>query len=198
MYKQVMLLGLLMEKPMYGQQIREVIENHHDLLANFIKKPTIYYQLDRLAADGYLEIRRETVEAPGPGAAHDNLALRERDIYYITDKGRRYFSSLLRSMLSVYQPGLSDIDVCFFFLHHLSRQEAITLLSERHALVASYRASTAQKYAGTQDEAHRLVYDHDLTLLDAELNWLQRTVNHLCAGMDGRDQPSSAPEPTMP
>lgn len=198
MYKQVMLLGLLMEKPMYGQQIREVIENHHDLLANFIKKPTIYYQLDRLAADGYLEIRRETVEAPGPGAAHDNLALRERDIYYITDKGRRYFSSLLRSMLSVYQPGLSDIDVCFFFLHHLSRQEAITLLSERHALVASYRASTAQKYAGTQDEAHRLVYDHDLTLLDAELNWLQRTVNHLCAGMDGRDQPSPAPEPTMP
>jgi DNA-binding PadR family transcriptional regulator len=181
MYKQVMLLGLLLEKPMYGQQIREVIETHHDLLANFIKKPTIYYQLDRLAADGYLEIRRETVEAPGPGAAHDAMALRERDIYYITDRGRRYFSSLLRDMLSVYRPGLSDIDVCFFFLHHLSKQEAIALLSERHALVASYRTSTAQKYASTQDEAHRLVYDHGLTLLDAELNWLQRTVDHLRA-----------------
>ncbi|MGZ3616724.1 MAG: helix-turn-helix transcriptional regulator, partial [Ktedonobacteraceae bacterium] len=65
MYKQVMLLGLLLEKPMYGQQIREVIERHHNLFADFIKKPTIYYQLERLTQDSYLEVRRENVEAPG-------------------------------------------------------------------------------------------------------------------------------------
>jgi DNA-binding PadR family transcriptional regulator len=181
MYKQVMLLGLLLERPMYGQQIREVIETHHDLLASFIKKPTIYYQLERLAAEGDLEIRRETVEAPGPGAAHDDMALRERDVYYITEQGRRHFSSLLRSTLSTYRPGLSDVDVCFFFLHHLSKQEAIALLSDRHALVAGYRAVVVRQYESTQDEAHRLVYDHDLSLLDAELNWLQRTMQHLHA-----------------
>ena len=62
MYKQVVLLGLLLDHPMYGQQIREVIESHNDLLAGAIKKPTIYYQLDRLARDGYLEVRREEVE----------------------------------------------------------------------------------------------------------------------------------------
>lgn len=66
MYKHIMLLGLLLDTPMYGQQIRAVIETHHDLFADFIKKPTIYYQLDRLAQDGYLEIRREVVEAPAP------------------------------------------------------------------------------------------------------------------------------------
>ncbi len=37
MNKQIMLLGLLLEEPMYGQQIREVIENHHALFADFIK-----------------------------------------------------------------------------------------------------------------------------------------------------------------
>jgi DNA-binding PadR family transcriptional regulator len=192
MYKQVMLLGLLLEKPMYGQQIREVIETHHDLLANFIKKPTIYYQLERLAAEGDLEIRRETVEAPGPGAAHDDMALRERDVYYITEQGRRHFSSLLRSMLSTYRPDLSELDVCFFFLHHLKRQEAIALLSERHALVAGYRTAVARQYESTQDEAHRLVYDHDLTLLDAELNWLQRTIAHLQENLrtNNQTQPS--------
>jgi len=188
MYKQVMLLGLLLEKPMYGQQIREVIETHHDLLANFIKKPTIYYQWERLAAEGYLEIRRETVEAPGPGAAHDDMALRERDVYYITEQGRRHFSALLRSMLSTYRPGLSEVDVCFFFLHHLSKQEAIALLSERHTLVAGYRATVVRQYESTQDEAHRLVYDHDLTLLDAELNWLQRTMQHLHASQTQSSQ----------
>ena len=137
--------------------------------------------MERLAAEGYLEIRRERVEAPGSGAAHDDMALRERDVYYITEQGRRYFSSLLRDMLSTYRPGLSEVDVCFFFLHHLSRQESIALLSERHALVASYRATVVRQYESTQDEAHRLVYDHDLTLLDAELNWLQRTMQHLHA-----------------
>ncbi len=195
MYKQVMLLGLLLERPMYGQQIREVIETHHDLLANFIKKPTIYYQLERLAAEGDLEIRRETVEAPGPGAAHDDMALRERDVYYITEQGRRHFSSLLRSMLSTYRPGLSDVDVCFFFLHHLSKQEAIALLAERHTLVAGYRAAVVRQYESTQDEAHRLVYDHDLSLLDAELNWLQRTMQHLRSNQDQISQMSQATVP---
>lgn len=74
MYKQALLLGLLMEKPMYGQQIRELIEHHHDLFADYMKKPTIYYQLDRLVQEGYLEVRREQVEAPGPGGAHSDLA----------------------------------------------------------------------------------------------------------------------------
>src|SRR5713226_9677199 len=118
MYKQVMLLGLLLEKPMYGQQIREVIENHHHIFADYIKKPTIYYQLERLARDGYLEVRRENVEAPGTGAAHDELAMRERDVYYITNAGRKHFSSLLREMLGTYKPGLNDMESSLFFLHY--------------------------------------------------------------------------------
>jgi DNA-binding PadR family transcriptional regulator len=183
MYKQLMLLGLLLERPMYGQQIREVIENHHDLLADLIKKPTIYYQLERLAHDGYLEIRRETVEAPGPGAAHEDVALRERDVYYITEAGRRYFHSLLRRTLSNYTPGLNnaDVDACLFFLHHLAPSEALELLTERYAhMTAARQASVAQMQTLSHpDDAHLFVQDHKLTLLDAEISWLERTIAHL-------------------
>ncbi|HYK85224.1 MAG TPA: PadR family transcriptional regulator [Ktedonobacteraceae bacterium] len=181
MYKQVMLLGLLLEKPMYGQQIREVIETHHDLFADFIKKPTIYYQLERLNHDGYLEIRRESVEAPGTGYAHEELAQRERDVYYITVAGRQRFHALLREMLGAYTPTLSDVDACLFFLHHLAPDEAVALLKERHALVSRYRNLVTQQMDAhhISDEAHRLVNDHKLTLLDAELNWLNRTIEHL-------------------
>ena len=181
MYKQVMLLGLLLEQPMYGQQIREVIENHHTLFADFIKKPTIYYQLERLARDGYLEVRRETVEAPGTGSAHDELALRERDVYYITAKGRSYFYKLLREALGVHTPQLSEMDACLFFLDYLEPGEAITLLRERYELVALERATVAQQMQelSVHGEAHRLVNDHKLTLLDAELNWLARTIMYL-------------------
>lgn len=181
MYKQVMLLGLLLELPMYGQQIREVIENHHTLFADFIKKPTIYYQLERLAHDGFLEVRRETVEAPGTGPAHDELAPRERDVYYITERGRSYFYQLLREALRTHAPQLSNLDACLFFLDHLPSAEAITLLKERYALMAHDREQVSQQMqeVRVQDGAHRLVHEHKLTLLDAELNWLARTILHL-------------------
>lgn len=181
MYKQVMLLGLLLEKPMYGQQIREVIENHHEFLAEFIKKPTIYYQLDRLAADGYLEIRREQVEAPGPGAAHEDVALRERDVYYITPVGRRHFAQLLRDTLSKYRPGISEVEACLFFLHRLTPAEAITLLQERLQLVASYLEQVEKQIQArnTPDSAHQLVYEHKLMLLNAERSWLENTIARL-------------------
>ena len=181
MYKQVMLLGLLLEKPMYGQQIREVIERHHNLFADFIKKPTIYYQLERLAHDGYLEVRREIVEAPGTGAAHEEIALRERDVYYITEAGRRHFYSLLREALGTYTPGLNEMEACLFFLQHLTPGEAIVLLKERYELVVSDRAVLAQHMLDLDihDDGHNLVNDHKLALLEAELNWLARTIVHL-------------------
>lgn len=181
MYKQVMLLGLLLERPMYGQQIREVIETHHDLFADFIKKPTIYYQLERLNADGYLEIRHENVEAPGTGYAHEALAQRERAVYYITEAGRQHFSALLREMLGAYTPTLSDVDACLFFLHHLAPSEAVALLKARHTLVSRYRTLVTQQIEKHQvsDDAHQLVNDHKLTLLDAELSWLSRTIEHV-------------------
>ncbi|GLV58790.1 hypothetical protein KDH_56200 [Dictyobacter sp. S3.2.2.5] len=193
MYKQVMLLGVLLEKPMYGQQIREFIEAHHDLFANHIKKPTIYYQLERLVADGYLEIRRETVEAPGPGAAHEDVALRERDMYYVTDQGKEYFSNLLRDMISKFTPGLSEVDACLYFLHHLTAEEACALLYERLSLVEAYHSAVVQlrDASHTSDAAHQLVNDHKLALLDAEMCWLKRTIEQISLGATGH--PHTAP-----
>lgn len=195
MYKQIMLLGLLMEQPMYGQQIREVIETHHGIFADFIKKPTIYYQLERLAQDGFLEIRHELIEAPGTGYAHEELAPREREVYYITDAGRQRFHTLLREQMETYTPQLSDIDACVFFLHYLSPRESHTLLSERYKRIAAYRDNIVEQIQlqHVQDAAHQLVNDHKLTLLDAELDWLKRTMEHL--RQDGV-QPANMHHPT--
>lgn len=166
---------------MYGQQIREVIENHHTLFADFMKKSNIYHHLGQMTKDGYLEVREETVEAPGTGPAHHELALRERTVYYITDKGRGYFYKLLREALGTHTPQLSDMDACLFFVDYLEAGEAIALLRERYELVNQERAQVAQRMLdlAVQDTAHRMVNDHKLTLLDAELNWLARTIMQL-------------------
>lgn len=181
MYRQMVLLGLLLERPMYGQQIREVIEQHHHLFAEAIKKPTIYYQLERLAQDGYLEARQEAVEAPGTGLAHEEWALREREVYHMTDKGRAYFATLLRQALSSAEAPLSDLDASLFFLDRLPLGETLALLRARYERVAGeHTALSHHLEAGQiQDRAHRLVTDHQLALLDAELNWLARTLMRL-------------------
>ncbi|HEV7234841.1 MAG TPA: PadR family transcriptional regulator, partial [Ktedonobacteraceae bacterium] len=162
MYKELMLLGLLAEHPMYGQQIREVIELHHDAFASFIKKPTMYYQLDRLVAEGLLEVRNEAVNAPGPGLAHQDVALREREVYYLTEAGRQRFTSLLREALQAYEPGPSVIDAAVFFLDQLAPQEAVRLLQARRERLIRVRSQVTEQSATMheQDRAHLIVNDH--------------------------------------
>ena len=181
MYKELMLLGLLAQRPMYGQQIREVIEVHHDAFASFIKKPTMYYQLDRLVSEGLLEVRSEVVEAPGPGMAHEDIALRERDVYYITESGQQRFTHLLREALQTYEPGPSVIDAAVFFLDQLAPREAVLLLQARRERLIHARTLVAEQIASMreQDRAHMIVNDHALTLLDAEIGWLERTIDQL-------------------
>lgn len=181
MYKELILLGLLAEHPMYGQQIREVMEKHHDTFAAFIKKPTMYYQLDRLVDEGYLEVRNEAVEAPGPGLAHQDVALREREVYYLTDAGRQRFARLLREALQAYEPGPRMIDAAVFFLDQLPPQEAVRLLqARRERLLAERSLVTAQIAAKREhDRAHLILNDHTCSLLDAEIAWLERTIARL-------------------
>src|SRR5437763_771864 len=181
MYKELMLLGLLAQHPMYGQQIREVIEVHHDAFAGFIKKPTMYYQLDRLVAEGYLEVRHEAVEAPGPGRAHEDMALREREVYHITEAGRQRFAQLLCEAVQSYEPGPSAIDAAIFFLDQFAPQEAIRLLQARRERLVRYRTQVVEQLATKreQDRTHRIVNDHTSTLLDAEITWLERTIAQL-------------------
>lgn len=180
--KQVLLLGLVMERPMYGQQLREVIEGHHDIFAAALKKPTMYYQLDRLVADGCLELRAETVDAPGPGRGHAAIAPRERDVYRITEAGRGRFFDLLRESLASFVPVASEVDVSIFFLHHLSTSEVIELLERRRAMIASTRERLQTQRASQSKAdrtAHLIVDDHTFALLDAELSWIDRTLIRL-------------------
>lgn len=181
MYKELMLLGLLADHPMYGQQIREVIELHHEGFASFIKKPTMYYQLDRLMAEGLLEVRREVVEAPGPGLAHEQVAWREREVYYITEAGRQRFAQLLREALQTYELGPNVIDAAVFFLDQLAPEEAIRLLDARRERLVRARSLADEQIATMheQNRAHLIVNDHTTSLLDAEIGWLERTITCL-------------------
>ncbi len=175
MERLLLLLGLLRRQTMHGYQLNEFIE-HNLALCTDIKKPTAYYLLDKLAREGYISVIEES--APQAGRP-------PRRVYSITPKGERYFLELLRNDLRNYETRTLPGDIGIAFMDTLPRDEAYALLSERRAKIQRLLEETSQVsgHTGTL----RLVIDHQVHQLQAELDWLQNVLDKLASGEE--DQP---------
>ncbi|MCS6800957.1 MAG: PadR family transcriptional regulator [Chloroflexota bacterium] len=182
-HRQLMILGMLQYRPMYGHQIKEAIDQHMMVVSD-LKRANLYYLLEQLTSRGYLEVRTETLEgATGPV---------EREIYYLTPAGRAYFDELLREVLSSFESLRQPVDVAMFFLPHLPRDQAIALLADRRAKVEASFAEVREQLATSphKGEWHELTADHLISLYQLELDWLDRAIAKLEA--------SSELQPTTP
>src|SRR5215469_11405067 len=119
-HKMLLLLGLLRYGPMSGKDLHRLVQEHgalsfamsgydlhtmvrtHGALSTDLKKGNVYYLLDRLAADGYLNVRTE------PGARGPRG---ERLIYSLAGAGCERFEELLREVLRTDDPVHSGVDV---------------------------------------------------------------------------------------
>src|SRR5512146_2909369 len=158
---------------MSGYDLHRVVRAH-GALSTDLKKGNVYYLLDRLAADGYLSVRAE------PGARGPRG---ERLIYSLTSAGCIYFEDLLRDVLRTYDPVHIGVDVAFIFLGQLPHAEALALLEERRQVVAERRRQVAGEleHADKTDLLQRIAFDHLISLIDAELAWVERAVRDLRA-----------------
>ncbi|HLJ68494.1 MAG TPA: PadR family transcriptional regulator [Chloroflexota bacterium] len=178
MHKSLHLLGLLLSGPKTGYDLHRIVRAHGDLYAD-LKKANVYYLLDRLARDGYLEVRAE------PGARGPRG---ERLIYSLTERGRARFEELLREVLRSFEPVPSSIGSAVVFLPYLAEGEAVQLLEERRASVARQREQVAAIVAGQDGNSLLgLAVDHLLALIDADLTWTERTLARLRAEAATRD-----------
>jgi DNA-binding PadR family transcriptional regulator len=169
MHKELHLLGLLQAGPRTGYQLHRITRAHGELYTD-LKKGNVYYLLDRMAKSGELDVTAEG-GAPGPR--------RERLIYTITDYGRQRFHELLRDVLRAYEAPHSGVEVGMVFLPYLDVTEATQLLSERRSAARERRAAVEGDMR-TSDHGHvSLAQDHLLCLIDAELAWIDRTIERL-------------------
>jgi type II secretory pathway component PulL len=69
------------------------------------------------------------------------------------------------------------------FLHTLTMHETIAVLEKRRDLAEHLLAQINREAVHSQraDEAALIMLDHSLTLLNAELGWLDRTIHSLRA-----------------
>jgi DNA-binding PadR family transcriptional regulator len=169
MHKILLLLGLLRSRPMYGYELHQIIRAHGELYSD-LKKANLYYLLERLATDGYLTVHTEEGTRGARG---------ERLVYAITDKGQARFDELLRETLVSYEPVHTGVSTAVVFLSQLPLSEGIALLKQRREAVLKQRQATALSDPQKTPPLARMAEDHLLSLIDAELAWIDRLLAYL-------------------
>ena len=171
MHKALLLLGMLLNGPLYGYQLHQIVRAHGELYAD-LKKANLYYLLDRLAKDGYLEMDVETGTRGARG---------ERLTYTITAEGRAHFHQLLRETLLQYEPVHTGVETAVVFLSYLSPAEGVALLKERRQSIQEKRVQVVADVgqAGKNPPLVVIAGEHLISLIDAELAWIDRSLDYL-------------------
>lgn len=170
MHKELLLLGLLQSGHNIGYELHRIVTAQGDLYAD-LKRGNVYYLLDRLAASGAVEVEIEG-GARGPR--------RERLVYTITDLGRQRFLELLRDVVRTFELPHTGVEVGISFLPYVSAQEAVEWLEERRQAVLARRALFMDRKVATHNRLHvQLAQDHLLSLMEAELAWIDHAVQLL-------------------
>jgi len=164
---EILFLGLLMEHPKHGYDIKRQIE---DELVPFIglEIKSIYYPLKKIEEAGL--IRKETGrEGNWP----------QKVVYSITPKGRKKFEQLItQSFLSVERPYF-QMDLSLYFLQYIDKNVAKKRLKTRLVLLKKIRKHLADSKDKLQAKTQYLacILQHDLDLCDAEIQSISRLIH---------------------
>ncbi len=150
----LLILGLLRNGPLHGYEIKRIIETEMGDWAD-VAAGSIYFALDKLAADTLIEEQEVSQEGGRP----------VRTIYRITGSGRAEFERLLREVWSKIERLSFPLDIGVAFMD--------CLLSglERHQL-------ETEKNPEVPEQA-RLIFSHHRHHYQAELTWIREVLRSL-------------------
>lgn len=156
------ILGLVVECPRHGYEIEQVIAGRGMRNWTEIGFSSIYHVLNKLERAGLVEAHDERARGRGPA----------RKVYAAADIGRQFLREQLIKALD--QPSVSQQE----FLLWLSNLPVYTPDEQRMAL-ACYRQQLLNRQQALQFQAAgplpdhvRAMFTYSLTLVTAELSWL--------------------------
>lgn len=167
MIQQLLLLGILISGKTHGYRLNEYVAHAMNIYTD-IKKSKVYYTLERLEKDGYVEHETER-EGKRP----------ERRVYQITENGKSYFLQLLRDNLGGFTRAYLNDDVGIGFMDKLSTAEVCELLQTKRGKVQS----ELNKFQEIHDHGGNWQYviSHSIAHLEADLIW----IDSIIANLDG-------------
>jgi DNA-binding PadR family transcriptional regulator len=165
MERQLLILGLLLDENMHGYQLNEHIEHTLGFYTD-LKRPTLYYTLDKLEKQGYVRARIEQ-EGNRP----------ELRVYEVTEAGRAYFLDLLRRTLGDFARTTYGDDIAVMFMDQLPAAERRHLLREKRqrTQVALDHLRDLPPHGGSVQH----VIAHHIIHLEAEIHWLDGILEEL-------------------
>ena len=172
----LVLLGLLHDRPLYGYEIKQIIEEHMGDWTS-IAFGSIYLALDKLAEDWFVEKIATEQEGNRPS----------RSVYQITDKGNVEFLRLLRESWQAVEREYYEIDICLFFLERLSLSEVKGYLRTRLARLEEtlYHLQTHEAEQFQDPEVPpqaRAIFDHTRTHIQSDVDWTRELLANLEKG----------------
>jgi DNA-binding PadR family transcriptional regulator len=176
MSTRLVIVGLLRERPLYGYEIKQIIEEHMGDWTN-IAFGSIYFALGKLAEEGFIEKIATEQEGKRPS----------RSVYQITEAGQEEFLRLLRESLREVERHYYTIDIGLGFMEALPQEEVRDHLRGRvvelEAILEHVSEHRGEQLAN--QEMPRLaaaVFDHSLAHFQAELDWTRDILDKVKGG----------------
>lgn len=163
---EMLFLGLLMDGPKHGYEIKRKIEEE---LFPFVglKVKSIYYPLKKMEQ---LKLVHKDVGREGK--------FPEKFVYSITPQGRKIFDHLItESFVSIERPYF-DIDLSLYFLPYVDKKIAQRKLKGRVIFLRRIKRNLQRIVKNVASPAKHLsiILEHDLDLVDAEIKSTDRFI----------------------
>ncbi|MCK5213849.1 MAG: PadR family transcriptional regulator [Candidatus Omnitrophica bacterium] len=167
---EMLFLGLLMEGPKHGYEIKRIIEEDIYPLVG-LRVKSIYYPLRKMEQLGLVN---KDVGRAGKWP--------EKFVYSITDKGQKIFDHLISESFVNFERPFFNIDLSFYFLQYVDKKIAMRKLKARLIFLKRIKRDLQKliqkKNTSTAEHLH-IIIEHDLDLVDAEIRSSTRLVETL-------------------
>ncbi len=170
----LLILGVLQFKsPAHGYEIRRELESWRAEQWAHIAYGSIYFALNKMAAEGLLET-----------AGTDQVGNRPaRTLYTITDAGKQEFQRLLRDYWWDRKPFIDPFQVALTFMNKMPREELLRALRFRRDHLRAFLDAFGPQVLVPDIPRHiaenfRLAMAHE----EVELRWTEETIEKIERG----------------
>ena len=169
----MVILGLLAERPLYGYEIKQIIEEHMGDWTS-IAFGSIYFALDKLAEEGFVE--KVATEQAGSRPS--------RSVYQVTNSGKDEFLRLLRESWQAIEHDYYEIDLCLFFQERLSLSEVKGYLQARlnrlEVILQQLQTHEAQQINNPEvPQQARAIFEHSRMHIQSEVIWTRELLSNI-------------------
>jgi len=159
----LLVLGLLLDRPMHGYEISQMVKAEGVTTWFNISTPAIYYSLNKLRRLGLISETRTR----GGGA--------EKSVYHLTERGREEFFAGMEEVLASEEPVRFEYDLGIFLLNKLPQERALALLEKRLAFLRRWGATLDEALERDRAAGEPLrvaILEHAAACARMETEWL--------------------------